>query len=363
MAYERENIRHMQGYTWGEQPQQVGVIKLNTNENPYPAPGAVAEALASLSVQDLRRYPQPFANEFRDAAAALHGVSRDNIIPTNGGDELLRLAITTFVDPGETLGMAEPSYSLYPVLAAVQNCRVAHVNLCDDWSVPNDFAQQLNEAGAKLAFVVNPHAPTGQLLDVDALRHIAGGFKGVLVIDEAYVDFVDPAKGYDAVPLIHEFDNVLLLRTMSKGYSLAGLRFAYGIGSESLLAPMLYKTRDSYNTDLISQRLATAALQAQTEVARSWQKVREERQRLTQALRALRFDVMPSDSNFLLVTAPGVITEAEKLAPHLYQQLKEDGVLVRYFDQPRLRDKLRITVGTAEENDRLLACLTRYQSA
>lgn len=363
MAYERENIRGMQGYTWGEQPQRADVIKLNTNENPYPAPQAVADALASLSVHDLRRYPQPFADEFRDIAAALHGVSRDNIIPTNGGDELLRLAITTFVDPGETLGMAEPSYSLYPVLAAVQNCRVARINLRDDWSLPVNFAQQLNEAGARLAFVVNPHAPTGQLLNVDALRAIASEFNGVLVIDEAYVDFVDPARAYDAVPLIQEFDNVLLLRTMSKGYSLAGLRFAYGIGSETLLAPMLYKTRDSYNTDLISQRLAAAALQAQAEVALSWGKVRQQRQRLTAALEALKFAVMPSESNFLLVTAPGTTVEAEKLAPRLYQQLKEDGVLVRYFDQPRLRDKLRITVGTAEENDKLLDCLVRYQSA
>src|SRR5690554_528191 len=156
MSYERSNIAAMQGYTWGEQPQQKDVIKLNTNENPYPAPAAVANELAALNVADLRRYPPPFADEFRDAAAALHGVSRGNVIATNGGDELLRLAITTFVDPGDTLGMAEPSYSLYPVLAAVQGCKVARVNLRDDWSLPEDFAQQLNAAGANLAFVVNP---------------------------------------------------------------------------------------------------------------------------------------------------------------------------------------------------------------
>lgn len=370
MTYERTNIRAMQGYTWGEQPQQADVIKLNTNENPYPAPKAVADALAAINVEDLRRYPQPFADGFRDMAAALHGVSRDNILATNGGDELLRLAITTFVGPGETLGMAEPSYSLYPVLAAVQDCRVVRVNLQSDWSLPSDFARQLNDAGARLAFVVNPHAPTGQLLDVDALRRIAAEFKGVLVIDEAYADFVDPARAYNAVPLIEEFDNVLLLRTMSKGYSLAGLRFAYGIGAASLLAPILYKTRDSYNTDFISQRLAQAALESRDAAAVSWQQVRSERERLTGALGALGFDVIPSESNFLLVTAPdGVKAEdaaavtagsAEQLAPVLYQRLKDDGVLIRYFDQPRLRDKLRITVGTPQENDRLLGCLRRY---
>jgi histidinol-phosphate aminotransferase len=361
MSYERSNIRGMQGYSWGEQPTQQRVIKLNTNENPYPAPAAVAKQLAALSVDQLRRYPQPFADDFRDMAASVHGVSRDNIIATNGGDELLRLAITTFVDPGQTLGMAEPSYSLYPVLAAVQGCQVARINVLDDWSLPADFAEQLNQHGAKLAFVVNPHAPTGQLLPVSVLREIATRFSGVLVIDEAYVDFIDPDLGYDAVPLITEFDNVMLLRTMSKGYSLAGLRFAYGIGSASLLAPMLYKTRDSYNTDLISQKLATAALAARDAAAESWCLVRQERRRLTEQLIAMGFAVLPSQSNFVLATVPaagtGALMAGEAQAPALYRRLKAQGILVRYFDQPRLRNKLRITVGTMQENDALLAAL------
>lgn len=358
MTYERPNIRDMAGYTWGEQPAQKQVIKLNTNENPYPATASVAETLKNLRVDELRRYPQPFADGFRDVAAAAHGVTRDNIMATNGGDELLRLAITTFVDAGQTLGMAEPSYSLYPVLAAVQGCYVSRVNLNEDWSLPQDFAAQLNAAGARLAFVVNPHAPTGQLLTVSCLREIARQFDGVLVIDEAYVDFIDPARNYNAVPLIHEFDNVMLLRTMSKGYSLAGLRFAYGIGSASLLAPMLYKTRDSYNTDALSQHLATAALAARDEAALNWQKVRDQRVRLSSALSDLGFAVVPSESNFVLATVPAVPPASpesgNKLAQRLYQGLKDDGILVRYFDQPRLRDKLRITVGTAQENTQLL---------
>lgn len=361
MTYERANIRDMAGYTWGEQPAHKQVIKLNTNENPYPATAAVADALQQLRVDELRRYPQPFADGFRDVAAAAHNVSRDNIMATNGGDELLRLAITTFVDAGQTLGMAEPSYSLYPVLAAVQGCKVSRVGLNDDWSLPVDYAAQLNAADAKLAFIVNPHAPTGQLLPVSRLRDIAAEFNGVLVIDEAYVDFVDPAQNYNAVPLIHDFDNVMLLRTMSKGYSLAGLRFAYGIASASLLAPMLYKTRDSYNTDALSQHLATAALAARDEAAVNWQKVRDERTRLGAALTRMGFAVVPSESNFLLVTVPvgsAVAQEAgEKLARQLYQGLKDDGILVRYFDQPRLRDKLRITIGTAHENSQLLQSL------
>lgn len=362
MSYERSNIRRMEGYTWGEQPSQQKVIKLNTNENPYPATAAVAEALRGIGVESLRRYPQPFANGFRDVAAQVHGVSRDNIMATNGGDELLRLAITTFVDAGDILGMAEPSYSLYPVLAAVQGCQVARIPLTDDWSLPMDFAARLNAEGAKLAFVVNPHAPSGKLLAVSRLRQLASEFKGVLVIDEAYADFVDPEQEYNAVPLIHEFDNVLLLRTMSKGYSLAGLRFAYGIGSATLLEPMLYKTRDSYNTDYLSQTLAQAALASRDEAAVGWQRVRSERARVTAELTRLGFSVMPSQSNFVLASVPAQTSAAacDALAKSLYQQLKDDAILIRYFDQARLRDKLRITIGTADENTQLLACLTRY---
>lgn len=365
MNYERANIRRMEGYTWGEQPAQKQVIKLNTNENPYPATEAVAAVLRDLKVEDLRRYPQPFANGFRDAAAQLHGVGRDNIMATNGGDELLRLAITTFVDAGQILGMAEPSYSLYPVLAAVQGCQVARIPLKDDWTLPQDFAARLNAEGAKLAFVVNPHAPSGKLMPVSQLRQLAAEFKGVLVIDEAYADFVDPALAYNAVPLINEFDNVMLLRTLSKGYSLAGLRFAYGIASSTLLEPMLYKTRDSYNTDFLSQKLAQAAIESRDQAARSWELVRSERARLTLELGQLGFSVMPSQSNFVLAAVPTQHSAAENdvLARSLYQQLKDDAILVRYFDQSRLRDKLRITVGTPQENTQLLTSLTRYLKA
>lgn len=358
MSYERSNIREMKGYTWGEQPRQARVIKLNTNENPYPAAPEVSQALHDINVADLRRYPPPFADDFRDIAARLHDVDRDNIMATNGGDELLRLIITTFANAGDTIAMAEPSYSLYPVLAAVQDCKMHRIPLNDDWGLPADFAAQLNACGARIAFIVNPHAPTGQLLPAARLAEIAEAFTGVLVIDEAYVDFIAPEDNYNAVPLALQRDNVILLRTMSKGYSLAGLRFAYGIASESLLAPMLFKTRDSYNTDLISQRLAAAALAAQEYAKDTWRRVREERGRLSAALEALGFRVLPSHSNFLLATwaeKPGI--EGSLDAQAIYEALKAQGILVRYFDQPRLEDKLRITVGTQEENDTLLQAL------
>ncbi|MCB1648794.1 MAG: histidinol-phosphate transaminase [Pseudomonadales bacterium] len=357
MSYERTNIQQMTGYSSGEQPRQAQVIKLNTNENPYPASAAVAQALAGIRVEDLRRYPQPLANGFRQVAADYHQVEVDNIIATNGGDELIRLLITTFVDPGQTIAIAEPSYSLYPVLAAIQNCPVTRIDLQEDWQMAPDFAERLNASGARLAFIVNPHAPSGVLTPVARLREIAQSFDGVLVIDEAYVDFIDPELAYNAVPLIQTLNNVVILRTMSKGYSLAGLRFAYGIGARELVAPMLYKTRDSYNTDVISQVLATAALADREHAALGWQKVREERERVGQALCAMGFSCSPSQSNFLLARVPlhdSRYESPEILARECYQRLKDEGILVRYFDMPRLRDKLRITIGTAQENNQLL---------
>lgn len=363
MSYERPNIKRMTGYASGEQPNKPGIIKLNTNENPYPASPAVASALAGLSVDDLRRYPQPFANDFRKVAAEYHQIEIENIIATNGGDELLRLIITTFADAGDTIAIAEPSYSLYPVLAEVQGCVVARINLLDDWSMGADFAAALNNSNAKVAFIVNPHAPSGLLTSVDQLAHIAEQFNGVLVIDEAYVDFVDPAQRYDALTLIRRFDNVLILRTMSKGYSLAGLRFAYGMGPAALIAPMLYKTRDSYNTDTISQVLATAALKDRATAALSWKKVRDERVRVDAALRAMGIYSASSQSNFLLAKMPvndKRYESNELMAREFYQRLKDDEILVRYFDQPRLRDQLRITIGTFDENQQLLQHLATY---
>ncbi len=364
-TYERPNIQSMTGYSSGEQPNLAGIIKLNTNENPYPATPAVAAALAAVRVADLRRYPQPLANEFRRVAAEYHQVDIENIIPTNGGDELLRLIITTFVDAGDTIAIAEPSYSLYPVLAQIQGCQVARMSLQEDWTMPVDFVAQLNACGAKLAFIVNPHAPSGVLTPVAQLEQIAEQFKGVLVIDEAYVDFVDPDKHYNAIPLLARFDNVLILRTMSKGYSLAGLRFAYGIGSTALTSPILHKTRDSYNTDVISQVLATAAVRDRAAAALSWNKVRQERTRVTAELTALGLECAPSQSNFLLARIPqgdSRYENCELMARELYQRLKDDGILIRYFDQPRLRDRLRITIGTFDENQKLLQFLASYLS-
>ena len=352
MSYERANIESMTGYLPGEQPTRTDVVKLNTNENPYPASSHVASALAKIRVEDLRRYPSPTAQHFREVAARYHCLESDNILPTNGGDELLRLAITTFAGPGDVVGIAEPSYSLYPVLTEVQDCKLLPVPLLDNWNLPSNFVATLNDAGARLALLVNPHAPTGLLMSAAQLVEIASSFHGVLVVDEAYVDFVDPDQQYDLTCAIKEHDNLLILRTLSKGYSLAGLRFGYGIGAKELLAPMMFKTRDSYNTGHISQQLASAAIESVDDARKSWQKVRSERDRLTEGLDRLGLRCLPSQTNFILAQCHDVDSASE-----IYRGLKETGILVRYFDQDRLQDKLRITVGTPEQNQRLLQSL------
>ena len=358
MSFERKNIQAMAGYVSGEQPETADVIKLNTNENPYPPGPAVAKALASMHVDNIRRYPPPTAMALRQSLARLHSVQTDNIIITNGGDELLRLLLATFLDTDECVGVAAPSYSLYDVLVAAHGCSMQNFALMPDWSLPTDLAAQLNAAGIKLCFVVNPHAPSGKLTAAAELKKLALEFNGLLVIDEAYVDFVDPPLKHNCVPFVLELENVIILRSFSKGYSLAGLRMAYGLGAKSLIDPMQYKTKDSYNTDLIAQTLARAAIEDQAYASDTWKKVREQREWLRDELSRLQLHAPESQSNFLLAEVP-----PEFSAVKIYEALKTRGILIRYFNLPRLDNRLRITVGTPEENQKLLTALTAIMAA
>ena len=368
VSFERPGLRDISGYVPGEQP--AGGVKLNTNENPYPPPPAVAEVLARFPIERLRRYPPAGGDPFRTAAARLHGVDPDEVIATNGGDELLRLAIATYVDPGDAVAIAPPTYSLYKVLIRLHGARPVELPLTDGWEIPDGFVDALNRSGARLAFFVNPHAPSGRLFDRGAVEAIAAGFDGVLLVDEAYVDFVDPAHGYDFVPAIRDHSNLLVLRTLSKGYSLAGLRFGYGIGSAPLLGPMLTKTKDSYNVDALAAEIARAAIESREWAADNWATVRAERERLRTGLARLGLPTLPSETNFVLATVPpdalagcpgdrGVGTAANAL----YLALKARDVHVRWFAEPRLADRLRISLGTPEENDRLLAVLADLLTA
>ncbi len=352
MQYERDNIQRMAGYAPGEQPSDTEVIKLNTNENPWPPSPAAMAVLRDFSAERLRRYPSPTAADFLAQASRLHDVATDCLVATNGGDELLRLAITTFVAPGQPIGVAEPSYSLYPVLAAIHKSPIKAVELGPHYELPSDFAQQMNAAGVPLTFLVNPHAPSGRLLDAKQIDALAGELDGVLLVDEAYVDFAP--NDHNVVPLIQRHENLMILRTLSKGYSLAGLRLGYGIGNPGLIRPIAEKTRDSYSVDALADAIGAAALADQSTAQASWQAVRDERARMTKALSDRGFTVTPSHSNFCLARMPAA---AQISAEAVYQQLKAKNILVRHFATKRLQDCLRISIGTPSQNTALLAAL------
>ena len=346
MSFQRRNIQKMTGYTSGEQPDDPNTLKLNTNENPYPPSDRVAEVIQHFEPSELRRYPPPTAAKFCQAAAELHDLEVSNIIATRGGDELLRLVITTFVDPGELIGVTNPTYSLYPVLAEIQDCPLIEIDHTENWELPLNFADEMNGAGVKLTMLTNPHAPSGSLIPLKVVSNLASQLDSLLLLDEAYIDFVE--GGFDSPRLISEHGNLIILRTLSKGYSLAGLRFGYGIAAPELINPMLTKTKDSYNLDRLSQHIAEVAITDQASAQRSWGLVIKERNRLQQELTKLGFICATSHSNFLLVSPP---VDAEQL----YLRLKDRHILVRHFALPRLRDKLRITVGNQLENDRLIS--------
>jgi histidinol-phosphate aminotransferase len=340
----RPNVEKMSGYTPGEQPRPgERVVKLNTNENPFPPSPRVVEAIRSIDPDRLRRYPSPDAEDFRRTAARVHGVSPDMIIAGNGSDEILAMAVRTYLGPGEILAYPDPTYSLYPVLADIGEVKVVPVPWSAGWQLPIDA---LLATGARAIFFANPNAPTGTLVPQGRIRELAMRFSGLLLVDEAYVDFAET----NSLGLLREFPNLMICRTLSKGYGLAGLRFGYAIAAPAMVVEM-NKVKDSYNCDAIAVTAAAAALDDQDYARRSWEHVRAERTRLSETLSRRGWQVIPSQANFILATCPSGDAGA------IYRNLKGKGILVRFFDKPGLQDKLRITIGTAEENDQLLAAL------
>lgn len=335
----------MAGYTPGEQPKPGGaVIKLNTNENPYPPSPNVFDAVRRISADALRRYPQPMADDFREAAARLHGVSPEQILAGNGSDDILQIALRSYCGPGDVLASPDPTYSLYPVLAELADVRFVSVPWESGWSLPAD---SLLATGPRAIFFANPNAPSGTWVEPSAISALASRTDALVLVDEAYADFA----GADCLGLLAKHENVLVSRTLSKGYGLAGLRFGYAVAHASVIAEMA-KVKDSYNCDAVAIAGATAALDDQTYAREQWARVRSERTRVTDELTRRGFSVIPSRGNFVLATTPGAACGRP-----LYEGLKTRGVLVRYFDKPGLDDKLRITIGTPDENTAMLAAL------
>ncbi len=343
MSYFRANIELLDGYTPGEQPTDPSVIKLNTNENPYPPSPAVLRAIAAVTPEQLRRYPHPLGNPFRDVAARHFGVTRDHVICGNGMDDILNLTVRAFSGPEAALAYPAPTYTLYAVLGAIQASVVREVPWRPDYSLP---IEELVQADGRVTYLANPNAPTGTLVPFQQVRDLAERLRGVLCIDEAYVDFAER----DCMELARTRDNVLVMRTMSKGYALAGLRFGFAVGHPELIAGLM-KVKDSYNVDAVAISAASAALQDQEYFRQTRDRVVRERRRLSQALADLRLDTLPSESNFLFTRF------VQPPAGQVYESLKARGILVRYFNSPGISDRIRITVGTPDQNDALIAAL------
>ncbi len=349
MSYFRPNIQSIAGYAPGFQPNEASVVKLNTNENPYPPSPKVAQAVAAMSEDQMRRYPPALGDAFREAAAALNGVSPESILCCNGGDDLLTIAMRAFCDENRPVAYPCPTYSLYPVLAALQNCKTVEVDFDETFTLP----RALRDTGAALTIVCNPNAPSGSLVGIDELHELADALKkkSILLIDEAYVDFAE----CNCIGLVERTENVIVLRSMSKGYSLAGIRFGYAVANKALIGG-LTKVKDSYNVNAVSITAATAAILDQNYFKENVEKVKSERKRLTLSLRELGVEVPDSETNFVLAKCPG------GNAGDIYNALARKHIYVRYFDLPGLRDKMRITIGTQDQNDKLVAALTEILS-
>jgi histidinol-phosphate aminotransferase len=341
----RAVVRALHPYVPGEQPKIKGLIKLNTNENPYPPSPRVLRAVREATDARLRLYPDPSASLLRQKLARLHGCYPDNIIVGNGSDELLAMAVRCFVDPaGPRISNARsrvqffaPSYSLYPVLADIHGARSHPVALGSDFSLPSisELKRRQWDFRAALTLITTPNAPSGRGYPTADLEALCRAHRGVILLDEAYVDFAPE----HALPLALRYPHVLVARTFSKAYSLCFQRIGYLVGNK-LLIDALQKIRDSYNVNGLGQIAASATLDDLPYYRANFRNVIATRTRLTESLSAIGFEVLPSHTNFILARPPKFSAE------NWLKKLRDRKVLVRWFPSAEVRDYLRITVGT-----------------
>jgi histidinol-phosphate aminotransferase len=342
------HVAAMSPYVPGEQPQGGGWVKLNTNENPYPPSLRSLEAIRVALVNDgaaLRLYPSPDSAPLREAVARFHGFEAAHVVAGNGSDDILNLLIRAYAGPDRPIGMLNPSYSLYPVLAAAQHAEVVKVEVTDALGVDVDAVAK---CGAAIFFLTNPNAPLGVAFATDVVRSLAKAFPGLLVVDEAYAAFADA----DCVALVREFPNVVVTRTMSKAHALAGLRVGYALCPPAV-AEVLHRVRDSYNVDRLAQVAAAAALDDREWLDVTVGQVRATRDRLAAALRQLGWQVNPAAGNFVLAAPVSTKRPASvETTAHCFEFLRSRKILVRRFPNHRLTEKsLRISVGTEQETD------------
>ncbi len=358
----RPLVQKLHAYVPGEQPKIKGLIKLNTNENPYPPSPKVLAAIKAAVDGRLRLYPNPTAQPLREKLAKFHRCKPANIIIGNGSDELLALATRAFVEPHggarrsarSTVQYFTPSYSLYPVLAAIHGARANSVRLTPDFALPSLELLRRSRAwdfDAALTFVTTPNAPSGSAFPTADLEALCRAQRGVVVLDEAYVDFA----AENALSLALRHPQVLIARTFSKAYSLCFQRVGYFVGHPALIAA-LDKVRDSYNVNGLGQIAALATLDDLPYYRASFRRIKTTRARLSAALCEHGFTILPSQTNFILVRPPRFP------AQDWLQKLRERKILVRWFSYPEVKDYLRITIGTDAEADALLRAVKAIEA-
>lgn len=335
----RPNIRAMAGYVPGEQPRDGEYVKLNTNENPYPPSPRVFEAIRSALTGDrLRKYPEPLGDTFRLAASKVFGVSSDSILIGNGSDDILTIVTRAFVPEGGLVASPTPSYTLYRSLAEIQGARSNTVPFTADWQLPQTWPGEMPH----LIYVANPNSPTGTFVEPEDVARLAARLNRPVVLDEAYVDFA-PRNGLRLTTA----EDLIVSRTLSKSYSLAGIRFGFAVAHPAVIRELV-KVKDSYNCDVLSLAAATAAVRDQDYLAETRAKILATRERLSASLHGLGFDVLPSQANFVWAR------RTDRPVKPLYEGLKARKILVRYMNYSDYGDGLRVSVGTDAEIDLFL---------
>jgi len=333
-------------YVPGEQPQLKNLVKLNTNESPYPPSPGVLEAIRAVTGDSLRRYPDPESAALRQSIAARHGLQPAQVFVGNGSDEVIALAFLALFKHDQPLYFPDISYSFYPVWAELFGIDYRTIPVAQDFTI-DPLAYPQDNGGIILP---NPNAPTGVLLSLNnvcaLLRRSAGS---AVVIDEAYIDF----GGESAAGLIDEFDNLLVVQTLSKSRSLAGLRVGFAMGNAALIEALgrVKNSFNSYPLDAIAQRAALASLEDEVYFRECCERVIRSRESLCAAMSTMGFEILPSFANFIFASHP------QYPARELFLKLREQGVVVRYFDKPRIDNHLRISIGSDEDNAALLAAL------
>ncbi len=345
MKYQREILKPVSGYVPGEQPKPgERIIKLNTNENPYPPSPRVLEAVAGVGAEGLRRYPDPNSVELRKTAAELYGFAGPEwAIAGNGSDELLAMIIRTFSDPGDTIWSAYPTYSLYDTLVKLHGAKYASVDLDTNFQMTPEFFTRKG----RIFFLARPNAPSGVSSPRAEVEKLCESFDGIVVIDEAYADFDQD----DCMDFPRRFENAIVTRTFSKSYGLCGLRAGLAFARPELINELM-KTKDSYNLNAMSQAGATAALRDQAHMKANRDKIIATRNRMTQELQKLGFTVPESRGNYVLARWNG-----QPGAKEIFTGLRAQKIVVRYFEARGLTDALRISVGTDAETDTLLTAI------